>query len=373
MTFPFSPSFHSRLRLRAALVLLAGAALLLGGCDQGGDDETRVTEGVVVASGTFGSGGEIVRYDPEADVTGDRTDQGGFVQSMTVGAGLLYVVTNGADLINVFDAFSGAQLDQIQDPLRSPRHLALTDDNRAFVTHLRLNDQFEVLPGVVSVIDLTTGATTDSVTVGRSPEGLAIAQGKVFVAQAGETSLAVIDADDLDTRQLDLNCTAPNEVFRDAQGEIVVVCEGDATTNAEVVFVDPGQERVVTRLPLGAPAGSINFTQSAAYAPGAEALFVLSGNAGGTGQVFRIDTATNARDGTVPVPDEPELTDLAAVAYDGVRGELYVARLAVGNDGTSPDFTAQGTVLVLDDQGTELDRFDGGITPTHITPVQRFQ
>ena len=316
-----------------------------------------------------------MRYNPVAGAVGDRTEQGGFVQSITLGADRLYVVTNGADFINVFDAFSNNQLNQIE-PLANPRYVALTNDNRAFVTHLRLSDQFEPLPGLVSVVDLSTTATTDSVQVGRSPEGLAIAMGKVFVAQAGETSLAVIDADDLSARTLDLGCTAPNEVFRDEEGEIVVVCEGDATTNAEVLFIDPDQERVVTRLELGAPAGSINFTQSAAYAPGAEAVFVISGNAafgGGTGQVFRIDTATNERDGTIPVPDEPGLTDLAAVAYDGVRGELYVARLAVGNDGTSPDFTAQGTILVLSDQGTELDRFPGGITPTHITLVQTFR
>jgi YVTN family beta-propeller protein len=378
----FFPSMNHR-HDAVFLFLTLSFVLILSGCDVFGGDEDNdtftVSEVIVGNSGLFADqrGGSLTIYDP-ATQTVSTADLGvAFVNSLTLRDGRLYVIDNtssdNAGRITIFDAATLDPLGQIQNSV-PPRDIAFVSDAKAYVTGLGpFDDNFNPTPGAVSVVDLTQEAVSSTVEVGLVPEGIAVAAGKAFVANAGSggqsTTLTVIDtATDAVTGTLDVGCDGPSEVFVDGEGEVVVVCSGQAAftgnaTDGEVLFLNPETETVTTRIPLDAGISSANGTQAATYAAEAEAVFAISS---GTGTLFRIDTDANALADRLTVPEADDLVGLTAVAYDASREQVYAARLPVGDEPGVPDFTSAGAVVVLDAEGVQIDRFTVGVAPAHI-------
>lgn len=362
------------------IFLLIGA-LALAGCDlfETGNaaDEPPVTTGVIVAnSGNFSDqNGFLTVYDPATQQTRDQPNLGAFAHSLTLVDDSLFAITNtfAGGRIEVHAADSVRAVDQIVSSA-TPRTLAIVDAQKAYVT----NADFTGNPGTVSIYDRQTGALDKAaIEVGFIPEDVAVAGGKAFVANYGSggagTTLSVIDpATDQVQRTIDLGCDGPNELAVDGEGELVVVCQGKTVynddfteiieqTNGQVVFVNPDTETVVERIELDQQVGSANGTQSASYAPVAEALHVIDG----TDTVLRVDTDQNALTDSLAVPDDPALTGLTAVAYDGTTQRLYLGRYAAGPSG-APDVTSAGSVVVLDRSGQLVTSFVAGPGPGHI-------
>lgn len=368
-------SLSSSLRRVLILCLLP---LALAGCDLFGedDDESVVTTGALVAnSGNFSAqDGSITVFNPEDSTTTLNEAEGiAFINSVTLRDGRLYVVDNtqadNSGRITILDTPGLNRIGQIENTDGSPpRSLAFASDAKAYVTNQSLNSSFEAIPSTVSIVNLTSGSVSASVSVGSGPEGIAVARDRAFVANSASGTLSVINTEtDAVDETLDLNCAGPNEVFVDGENEVAVVCEGQGDTTGEVVFVDSQNLQILDRVPLTAVVGSDNFTQSAYYSERAEELYAISGNAfgTGTGEIFRIDTDGNVLDATLQVPDDPALTGMTAVGYDAVNEALYVARLPVGDDG-SASFTARGTAVILDRDGNQMGSFRTGIAPAHI-------
>lgn len=368
---------------RVLLLVVLSAVLVLSGCDvfgeDDGDDTFTVTEVVVANSGLFADqqGGSLTIYDPATQTTSTADLNVAFINSLALRDGQLYVVDNtssdNAGRITLYDAETLDPLGQIQNSI-PPRNIAFASDDKAYVTGLGpFDENFNPTPGSVSVVNLTQQRVSSTVEVGLIPEGIAVAAGKAFVANAGSggqsTTLTVIDVvTDAVTGTLDVGCDGPSEVFVDDEDEVVVVCSGQAAftgtaTNGEVLFLDPETETVTTRIPLDAGVSSANGTQAAYYADDAEALFAISS---GTGTIFRIDTEANALADRLTVPEAADLVGLTAVAYDAAREQVYAARLPVGDEPGVPDFTSAGAVVVLDAEGAQIDRFTAGVAPAHI-------
>ncbi len=337
---------------------------------------TGVETTVVVAnSGNFSAqDGSLTLYSP-TDSTATLKDIGvAFINSLAQHNGRLFVVDNtasdNAGRVTTFDTDQLEPIDQISNP-RPPLYIAFPSENKGYVTNQRFGENFNAQPSTVSVVDLVDNSVTKQVDVGRSPQGMGVAGGKAFVANAADGTLSVLDTEaDAVTSTLSLEgCPSPKSVFVDGEDEVAVVCQGNADRSSEVLFLDPSAEQVVSRVGLGAPVGSANATQSAYYSEEAEELYTVSGSeafGGGTGEIFRIDTNANTLDATLEVPQDDGLIGISAVGYDDVTQDLYVTRLPVGAGG-SPLFSANGTALVLDRQGNEVTRFETGNAPGHIT------
>ncbi len=372
---------NARLRRPAVwIAFLAVAALSLTGCDLFGsnDDEgRRVTTDVVIAnSGNFSAqDGSLTLYSPTDSAATLRDIEVAFINSLAQHNGRLFVVDNtasdNAGKITSFDTDQLEQIDQISNP-RPPRYVAFPGDDKGYITNQRFDENFNAQPSTVSVVDLVDNSVTKQVDVGRSPQGMGVAGGKVFVANAADGTLSVLDAD-ADTVNTTLSlpdCASPKSVFVDDENEVAVVCQGGGEQASEVLFLSPIEETIKDRVELGAPIGSANGSQSAYYSEGAEELYTISGSqafgGNGTGEIFRIDTNANALDATLEIPQDDGLIGITAVGYDDVTQDLYVTRLPVGAGGF-PLFSANGTALVLDRQGNEVTRFETGNSPGHIT------
>jgi YVTN family beta-propeller protein len=363
-------------------ILLVLSALSLAGCDLFGanDDERRVTTDVVIAnSGNLtAQDGSFTLYSP-TDSTATLNDVNvAFINSLAQRNDRLFVVDNtladNAGRITTFGVEDLAPIGQISNP-RPPRYMAFSSADEGYVTNQRLDQNFNPQPSTVSIVNLEQNEVTGQIDVGRSPQGIAVARGKAFVANAADSTLSVIDTEtDAVTNTLSPDCPSPKSVFVDGENEVVVVCQGGGEQSPEVLFLNPDSETVVDRVPLGAPIGSANFTQSAYYSAGAEELYAASGSpfGGGTGEIFRVDTDANAVTATLEVPPNDGLVGISALGYDDVNQDLYVARLPVGDAG-GPLYTANGTALVLDREGNLVTRFETGNAPGYIAFLRTTQ
>lgn len=367
---PSLPTISSPFVRLLATGLLFATSLLMTGCDLFGgndDDGEGSLEGtrIVVANGGNFSAqdGSLTLYDPTARTATTTDINVAFINSIDEQDGRLYVVDNtaadNAGRITAYDASTLERVNQIQNP-RPPREIAFAAGDRAYVTNLsRFDANFIPQPSTVSILNLATGDFVDTIAVGRSPEGVVVAEGRVFVANSAGGTVSVIDTEaDVVETTLDL-CEGPNETFLDAQGEVAIVCEG----SAEVVFLDPGTLGVVDRASVPGPIGSANATQSSYYSAAGQVMIVINGSPfdDAADSYYEIDTETNTFVRETTVPARPQFAGLGAVAYDPLTEDVYLARLPVGDP-----FTTQGTAFVFDSQGTAVDSFEVGVSATHI-------
>ncbi|PSQ78173.1 MAG: hypothetical protein BRD35_02090 [Bacteroidetes bacterium QH_7_62_13] len=374
------------LRPASWLALVALPTLLVTGCDLFGsnDNENRVTTDVVIAnSGNFSAqDGSLTLYSP-TDSTAARNDINvAFINNLALHNDRLFVVDNtqsdNAGRITSFDTDQFGPIDQVLDLQRPPRRIAFPSENKGYVPNLsRFDENFVPDTSTVSVVDLETNSVTKRVDVGRSPEGIAVAEGKAFVANSADGTLSVLDTEtDVVTSTLSLNdCPSPKSVFVDGENEVAVVCQGGAEQSSEVLFLNSNEEEVEGRVELGAPVGSANGSQSAYYSEEAEELYAISGSqtyGGGTGEIFRVDTDANTLDTTLDVPQSESLTGISAVGYDDVTQDLYVTRFPVDDSG-GPLLTADGTALVIDRAGDVVTRFKTGNAPAHVLFLRETQ
>ncbi len=372
--------------MRRLLLLIALPLLVLSGCDLMGSDDNEeqlVTTGVVVGNGGNFSdqNGSLSFYDPATGQTSTLA-LNAFVQSLTLHKGRVYVALNTFSVghLAVVDVASQQLIGRV-DNLPNPRYLAFAGDNKAFVTNMIFGGNglvFAVNPTALAIV-------ADSIEVGPFPEGVVAHKGRVYVANYGSLgagrTISVIDAaTDQVVGMLEPGCDGPKALFIDKEEELVVVCQGKTVynedysaiieqTKGQVVFMNPATGAVVARLNFNVQLGSANGTQVAYYAPEAEELYAISS---ASNQVFRIDTDANTLAATLTVPEAADLSALTAVAYDAAQQRLYVARLAAGPNGR-PDYTAAGTVVILDRNGRQVGRFTVGPSPSHIELVQEMR
>ena len=374
------------LRPASWLALVALPTLLVTGCDLFGsnDNESRVTTDVVIAnSGNFSAqDGSLTLYSPTDSTAAHNDINVAFINNLALHNDRLFVVDNtqsdNAGRITSFDTDQFGPIDQVLDLQRPPRRIAFPSENKGYVPNLsRFDENFVPDTSTVSVVDLETNSVTKRVDVGRSPEGIAVAEGKAFVANSADGTLSVLDTEtDVVTSTLSLNdCPSPKSVFVDGENEVAVVCQGGAEKSSEVLFLNSDEEEVEGRVELGAPVGSANGSQSAYYSEEAEELYAISGSqtyGGGTGEIFRVDTDANTLDTTLDVPQSESLTGISAVGYDDVTQDLYVTRFPVDDSG-GPLLTADGTALVIDRAGNVVTRFKTGNAPGHVLFLRETQ
>jgi YVTN family beta-propeller protein/predicted outer membrane repeat protein len=179
----------------------------------------------------------------------------------------------------------------------------------------------------VSVIDGPTNTVTATVTVGDSPQAVAVnpVTGQVYVANAGDTTMSVIDgATNTVTATVTVGESPQAVAVNAVTGQVYV-----ANINSNNVSVIDVATNTVTTVPVGSgpTAVAVNAVTGQVYVANE-----------GSNNVSVIDGATNAVT-TVTVGSGP-----FAVAVNAVTGKVYVANLLGGTvsviDGATNTFAA---------------------------------
>ncbi len=356
------------------LATLLFSLLLLAGCDlfESTDEAaTSVVAAVYVANqGNFSDGnGSVSVYDPETGLAAPDaiTGLGSIVQSVFARDTTLYVVANTGGRVAVYGA-AGRGLRASISGLLAPRYMA-AQGTLGFVTNL-YGDAATFSGGTISVLDLARNVKLRDVAVGDNPEGIAVAGGRVYVANSGfgnGSTVSVLDAQGMAVIQtLDVACDGPRNLAVDEEDEVWVFCTGrmlyDADfnvigqTDGAVRVLDGATGRIVARIDTDGPIGAANLGQDAFYSAQAQEAYAILNGEG----VLRFDTRTNTLAATLTRSDlGGDATPIGAIAYDAARETLYLGRV--------PGFTTSGTVRLHGRDGKAKGAFPVGIAPSYIT------
>lgn len=347
--------------------ILALFGLVGLGCDTAGDkDREPEVDGVyVVNQGNFGdANGSVTVLEPGVKPAqqGTITGLGSILQSAAVIGGRLYLMSNSAERIDVFDATSLEQTAQIIDVI-SPRYL-ITDSATAYVTNL-YGASGSFAGGKVTVIDLLGDEKVREIPVGDNPEGLAIVDRRLYVSNHGfgeGRTLSVIDLESqavIDT--VDVECDGPRFLFADEDGEIFVFCTGRTIfdeefnvigeTDGAVRVIDGASGVLLDRIDIAGRIGTEGPGQDAFYASQSGRIYAVKDRS----TVLVFDTGSNELVSEVgPFGGDA----IGAVAYDERRDLLYLARMA--------GFVESGTVTIHTADGEQVGAATVGVAPAYI-------
>jgi YVTN family beta-propeller protein len=361
-TWAGSPEFRmtsmSALPVIFAAVWMITLSFILSGCVQ---DPTSVTPVVPVPSakgvyilneGTFGRGNaSLSYYDLESfraynDVffAVNNRNLGDVANQMVVRGNRGFLVINNSDKVEVIDLHSNASVGTINvGSGKSPRQIAFAGDTLALVTALYDNS--------VLLVNTLTFTVTGRIAVGDNPEGIAIANGKAYVANSGFGYGRTLSVIDIASRAVSRTITVgdnPTGVGLSGEGEVFVVCGGayndfanpDDDTPAKLAIVSPISDTVVDTILLGEHATTI------ALSPEGRGYVPL------TTKVLSIDTRGRRVVGTFAPKS------FYGVGIEEVSGDIYL---------TDPkDFVQAGEVYIYAANGQLRNRIQVGVIPGSI-------
>ncbi len=168
----------------------------------------------------------------------------------------LWAVINGSNKIEVMQASSGVRLGQVE--LANCRHITFHQGYAYATSYAGPIGTGHSQRGFVAKIDTATFAVVDTCLVGYQPNGLAVSNGQLFVANSGgymapdyERHLSVIDLYTFSvTADIDV---APNlnHMVADAYGQLWVSSHGDDSQTAALHCVDAVMRQATAALPIG--------------------------------------------------------------------------------------------------------------------------
>ena len=343
------------------LILLISLLLFsINGCDKE-DPPILIPPSVsssgvyVVNEGLFGQNNASLSYKNLEDGTvtnnayssaNNGNPLGDNANSMTIFGSKGYIAvdnSNKVEIINLNDFKSFGFIDLGMNG--SPREIYVKDENTAYVTSLNLDQ--------VAKLDLQTKTVTTRINVGRKPEGIKGANGKLFVANSGfgfDNTVSVIDmASDMvvATLQVGLN---PRFVLNGFDNFIYVVCTGsfsDTTIFSGIYKIDPAANVVVDSVQVKKNPGEACFTEI-------NKMLVINNDG-----VVNVDLATKS---VSPLISGTAVNSffgvIYSISYDLLRATIYC--------GNPKDFTQNGEVVTFDVNGNETGRFNVGLNPGTI-------
>ncbi|MEW6062561.1 MAG: DUF5074 domain-containing protein [Bacteroidota bacterium] len=311
------------------------------------------TKGVYVLNeGNFGrTNSTVTLYNPDSsktyqDVLGTLGDTGNdIVLFGTKG----FIVVNNSHKVIIFSTETNAVLGTIQLPNKSPRQIAVASETKAYVTNWNTN--------AVTVINPTTfQVVKDSIAVGSKPEGIAIANGKVYVCNAGwgrDSTVSVIDvATDKVVKTIVVG-KGPNSIGVDADGDVLVQCSGYSDwsnpandTPGSVSVISSKADTVIVTIPF--PLATFGHPSEIAVSKNGYALLSVKNG------IAKIDTKTNA----ILLSALVSTSSAYSIAVDDVTDYIYVA--------DAKNYVTDGEVKIYDKNGNSIGAFTTGIIPGDI-------
>ncbi len=229
----------------------------------------------------------------------------------------------------------------------SPRDIVLFDSLHAYVS--TLND-------LVVEINPTEQTITRIVKVGKQPEDLEIAQGKLFVANSGfgtGNSVSVIDLNSfsvIDTIEVWKNPrfikTDGNFIYLISTGEYIPPGTGAVTK------INVANNQIVDTLLLNGNPGKAEITSDVLYVIYSEGVAKIS-----------LDNFSISDSLFISGADVNSLTGVVYSVYYDKENSLFLC-------GNPKDFMQDGNIIIFDEAGSKLTKFNCGLNPGTISLIK---
>jgi YVTN family beta-propeller protein len=258
----------------------------------------------------------------------------------------MYIVVNVSSTIEVVNPNTGKSIKQIKlfngTQPRQPRDIVFYKNN-AFVTSY---------DGTVAVIDTAALTASQFIPVGRNPEQLAVANGKIYVANSGgldypnyDNTVSIINLSTLTVTKTLTVVVNPQNVVADNNGNVYVLSAGDyASVPSSLAVIDDNADVVKTQT---------NFDGSNMAIQGNNIYFITS-----AGKIEVYNALTQSVSNSSFITDGTAVTTPYCVAADGTTGEVFVT--------DAKDYSSNGTLYAFDKTGKKEYSVTVGINPGKI-------
>jgi YVTN family beta-propeller protein len=242
------PSPLERVRERC-FVLVLGVGLFLTSCDDMDDKlkpeintgAAEPTQLYILSEGLFNmNNSTLASYDLNSKtlvsdffLTVNKRGLGDTANDMGIYGSKMYVVVNVSSQIEVLDVKSGKSLAQIamkneKGIAREPRYIEFYA-GKAYVCSF---------DGTVAKIDTSTLKIETFVQCGKNPDGICVANNKLYVSNSGglsfpdyDNTVSVIDINTFTEIKKITVATNPGKIHADSEGDVYVVSRGDYGAN----------------------------------------------------------------------------------------------------------------------------------------------
>jgi len=340
------------------------AILFFSSCDNNGGEDIPKTTGVIVLNqGNFGKGnGSLSFYDEEQKtITNDILAEanngaslGSIIESVQQHDGVGYLVCNAADKIEIFDIANFKFLANPVTNITAPRYMVAYEDLAYITCYGPWDENWMLSDSYVAVMNLTTNTIIDSLECGFGPEGIALFNNKLYVANSYEKSVSVIDISTGNSMKIQLDA-APQHFVVDANLQLWVTVTSyygyypaekvglqaiNTATNTKGEFVQV-PEMSDDGMVVADENGDKFYLLTAESYPGTET------------NVLEFDTKSKS------LAADPFITgeNFYGIGFNTSTDKFYVADAA--------GFAGSGKIIVYDAQGTVLDE--------QVTSVGPFQ
>ena len=292
-------------------------------------------------------------------VVGELGDMGNDLQ---VYDGKLWAVMNGSSLIEVMDAATASHIGQISIPncryiIFNGRHAYVT--SYAGAVGMDPNAQ----QGYVARIDIDRMEITSTCPVGYQPEGMAIYDGRLYVANSGgyrapnyDNTVSVIDLETFaisTTIEVGLNL---HRIVRDSQGFLWVSSRGDYMGHAPKTYiVDPRTNVVCDSLDLAISGMTLV----------GDSLYVYNSDwSTGLSSYHLVNTRTRKAitDRLITDGTDQQISAPYGIAVHPVTRDIYITDAA--------DYVNPGHIHCFTPQGERRGDVRTGNLPAHIAFVE---
>lgn len=345
--------------MKSIVLLLLFTFLFINGCDSNethSPPQITVSKGILILNeGLFGQNNSTLSYyDSEQKNVSQRvyrnanngTPLGDTGSDIALIDSLILVSVDNSNKVEVLrksDFSSHGFIDLGAGG--SPRSIAVVDQNRAFATSTYGNAVYEFNPAALTV--------TDTIPVGDKPEGMAISNNKLYVANSGfggDTTLSVIDLlTNKESKRITVGLN-PRFVYVSQKNNIIVVCSGSYENGLGAVYkIDPISDTILDSLQIpGNPQKGTVF--------GAEEFLVITGS--GVQLLTLTNLAVKTNDFIAGMDVNSSLGLIYTIFYDFLTETIYCSN--------PKDYQQNGEVAAFDKNGTEQFRIECGINPGSI-------
>lgn len=264
--------------------------------------------------------------------------------------GKIYIVVNVSSTIEVMDASTFKSLKQItmvtNGNSKQPRSLAF-HGSKVYVT---------CYDGFVDVIDTTSLNVTQRIQVGSNPEGLSVANNKLYVANSGGLNFPLPDSTisviDLNTHTEIKKITVgmnPGGVITDSQGDIYTVIRGNyAEIPSRMVRIDTQNDILVE---------TFSFDASGMYPMNDQFLISFYNYSTETSSIGLFDPLTESLT-TSNYISTAGITTLYGMKYNPTKNTIFIL--------DAMNYTNTGYVREYSTSGVEITNYHVGLNPTKI-------
>ncbi len=269
----------------------------------------------------------------------------------------MYIVVNVSSQVEIVNATTCKSLRQI--PLfdgnkpRQPRKVAFYGSN-AFVCNF---------DGTVAVIDTSTLKVTNYITVGRNPDGITAAYGKIWVTNSGglnfpnyDDTISIIDPISLTEEKKITVGPNPYTILPDGNGNMYVISRGnydDLKSRLQVVDVATGTLKH-TFMEFEA----LNFTIA-----GDTAWVYNYDYTSQSSSILMINVKTDEIITNTFITDGTPIKTVYGIKADPISKLVYIT--------DAMNFTGNGKVYAFDYEGRLKLEFASGINPANVAFVDR--